>query len=172
MKKILFLVSLSIVFLTSCSENYSNGKRVGTITQFSETGNIWKSHEGHLNVTQTGMNTASSFNFSIDNDNVPKGIVETLDSAQNYGWKVELTYHETSGKNWFSNRGETNHFVTEVKILDRNFNSIFGSGVGNGGAAGIAYNLKDTTKNKVVTKDTVFTINLTMDEARKMGILK
>lgn len=162
MKKILFLVSLSIVFLTSCSENYSNGKRVGTITQFSETGNIWKSHEGHLNVTQTGMNTASSFDFSIDNDNVPKGIVETLDSAQNYGWKVELTYHETFGKNWFGNRGETNHFVTEVKVLDRNFNSIFGS------------NLIDTTqtKNKVVTKDTVFTINLTMDEARKMGILK
>lgn len=150
------------MFLTSCSENYSNGKRVGTITQFSETGNIWKSHEGHLNVTQTGMNTASSFDFSIDNDNVPKGIVETLDSAQNYGWKVELTYHETFGKNWFGNRGETNHFVTEVKVLDRNFNSIFGS------------NLIDTTqtKNKVVTKDTIFTINLTMDEARKMGILK
>lgn len=166
MKKILFLVLLSLMFLTSCSENYSNGKRVGTITQFSETGNIWKSHEGHLNVTQTGMNTASSFDFSIDNDNVPKGIVETLDSAQNYGWKVELTYHETFGKNWFGNRGETNHFVTEVKVLDRNFNSIFnhGVGVGNGDTT--------QTKNKVVTKDTVFTINLTMDEARKMGILK
>lgn len=154
------------MFLTSCSENYSNGKRVGTITEFSETGNIWKSHEGHLNVTQTGMNTASSFDFSIDNDNVPKGIVETLDSAQNYGWKVELTYHETFGKNWFGNRGETNHFVTEVKVLDKNLNSIFnhGVGVGNGDTT--------QTKNKVVTKDTVFTINLTMDEARKMGILK
>lgn len=167
-------MAIATISLTSCTENFSNGKRVGTITQFSKTGNFFKSYEGHLNVTQTGMNTASGFDFSLDNDNEPKGVADLLDSAQNYGWKVELTYHQVSGKNWFGNRGHTDYFITDVKVLDRSFNSIFGSGVGNGGAAGIAYNLKDTTqtKNKVVTKDTIFTINLTMDEARKMGILK
>ena len=156
-------MAIATISLTSCTENFSNGKRVGTITQFSKTGNFFKSYEGHLNVTQTGMNTASGFDFSLDNDNEPKGVAELLDSAQNYGWKVELTYHQVSGKNWFGNRGHTDYFITDVKVLDRNFNSIF-------------TNIKDTTgtknHNSVVTKDTVFTINLTMDEARKMGILK
>jgi hypothetical protein len=164
MKKIIYLLmAIATISLTSCTENFSNGKRVGTITQFSKTGNFFKSYEGHLNVTQTGMNTASGFDFSLDNDNEPKGVAELLDSAQNYGWKVELTYHQVSGKNWFGNRGHTDYFITDVKVLDRNFNSIF-------------TNIKDTTgtknHNSVVTKDTVFTINLTMDEARKMGILK
>lgn len=164
MKKIFyFLMAIATFSMTSCTENYSNGKRVGTVTQFSKTGNFFKSYEGHLNVTQTGMNTANGFDFSLDNDNEPKGIAAILDSAQNYGWKVELTYHQVFGKNWFGNRGHTDYFITDVTVLDRNFNSIF-------------TNLKDTTKtvnyNTVVTKDTIFTINLTLDEARKMGIIK
>lgn len=157
-------MAISMMFLTSCTENYSNGKRVGTITQFSKTGNFWKSYEGHLNVTQTGMNTANGFDFSLDNDNEPKAIADILDSAQNYGWKVELTYHQVFGKNWFGNRGHTDYFITDVLVLDKNFNSIF-------------TNInKDTSStknyNSVVTKDTVFTITLTLDEARKMGIIK
>jgi len=156
-------MAIATFSMTSCTENYSNGKRVGTVTQFSKTGNFFKSYEGHLNVTQTGMNTANGFDFSLDNDNEPKGIAAILDSAQNYGWKVELTYHQVFGKNWFENRGHTDYFITDVTVLDRNFNSIF-------------TNLKDTTKtanyNTVVTKDTIFTINLTLDEARKMGIIK
>lgn len=156
-------MAIATFSMTSCTENYSNGKRVGTVTQFSKTGNFFKSYEGHLNVTQTGMNTASGFDFSLDNDNEPKGIAEILDSAQNYGWKVELTYHQVFGKNWFGNRGHTDYFITDVIVLDRNFNSIF-------------TNVKDTTKNvnynTVITKDTIFTINLTLDEARKMGIIK
>jgi len=155
-------MAIASMFLTSCTENFSNGKRVGTVTQFSKTGNFWKSYEGHLNVTQTGMNTANGFDFSLDNDNEPKGIAEILDSTQNYGWKVELTYHQVYGKNWFGNRGHTDYFVTDVTVLDRNFNSIF-------------TNIKDTTNknyNAVVTKDTIFTITLTLDEARKMGIVK
>jgi hypothetical protein len=66
------------------------------------------------------MNTADSFDFSVDNDNEPAGLVALLDSAAQYGWKVELKYHETFGKNWFANRGSTNHFVTSCKVLDRN----------------------------------------------------
>lgn len=166
MKKIktiyLFLMAVASMSLTSCSENYSNGNRVGTLTQFSKTGVIWKSYEGHLNVTQTGMNTANGFDFSIDNDNEPSGLVATLDSAQNLGWKVELKYHEVYLKNWFSNRGHTNHFVTECKVLDRSFNSIFSNKVNN----------TDTTSVKTVTKDTIVTITVTFDEARKMGWIK
>lgn len=115
----------SAIIFQSCSENYSNGERIGVITQFSNTGVFFKSYEGHLNVTQTGMNSSVPFDFSIDNDNEPRGIVKTLDSAAQHGWKVKLVYHETFGKNWFHNRGETNHFVNKVEVLERNFGNIF-----------------------------------------------
>lgn len=125
MKTTLVISVIGILFLTSCSENYSNGERIGVITQFSKTGVIWKSHEGHLNVTQTGMNSSVPFDFSIDNDNEQAEVVNTLDSAAEHGWKVKLVYHETFGKNWFSNRGETDHFVNKVEILEKNFGNVF-----------------------------------------------
>jgi hypothetical protein len=124
MKKLLAIASVSLM-LTSCTENYSNGERIGVITQFSETGLIWKSWEGHLNVTQTGMNSSVPFDFSIDNDSPDQKVIKTLDSAAQYGWKVKLVYHETAGKNWLSNRGETNHFITKVEVLEKNFGKAF-----------------------------------------------
>ncbi len=124
MKRLILSVS-AIALLSSCSENYSNGKRIGVITQFSRTGTIWKSYEGHLNTTQTGMNSSVPFDFSIDNDKEDMRIVNTLDSAALHGWKVELTYHETTGKNFLNNRGQTNHFITKVDVLDKNFSNSF-----------------------------------------------
>jgi hypothetical protein len=127
MKKLFLLFSIAILF-TSCTENYSNGERIGMITKFSKKGLIWSSWEGTLNTTQTGMNSANQFEFSVDNDvNDPK-VIATLDSAATYGWKVKVKYHETFGKNWFNNRGETNYFVKEVEVLDKDpIGNIFGN---------------------------------------------
>ena len=126
MKKYVSFVLLAALFaLQSCSENYSNGERIGVATQFSNTGVIWKSHEGHLNVTQTGMNSSVPFDFSIDNDNEPPGLIKTIDSAAQYGWKVKLIYHQTFGKNWFNNRGETSHFIEKCEVLQRDFGNAF-----------------------------------------------
>jgi len=127
MKKLFLLFSIAILF-TSCTENYSNGERIGMITKFSKKGLIWISWEGTLNTTQTGMNSANQFEFSVDNDvNDPK-VIATLDSAATYGWKVKVKYHETFGKNWFNNRGETNYFVKEVEVLDKDpIGNIFGN---------------------------------------------
>ena len=123
MKKILLFITV-IVMLQSC-ENYSNGERIGFITQFSKTGAIFKSYEGHLNVTQTGMNSSIPFDFSIDNDRESPELVSTIDSAAQYGWKVKLVYHKTLFKNVFHNRGHTYHFVSKVEVLDRNFENKF-----------------------------------------------
>jgi hypothetical protein len=108
---ILFL--FLIVLLQGCTENYSVGERVGTITQFSTVGLLWKSWEGHLNSTQTGMNSATPFDFSIDNDVNDTTLIKTIDSAATFGWVVKLKYHKTWGKNWFNNRGKTDFFVTQ-----------------------------------------------------------
>lgn len=118
MKK-LFVLAAAALSLASCTENYSNGERIGMITKFSEKGLVYSSWEGTLNTTQTGMNSAEPFEFSVDNDvNDPK-VISALDSAANLGWKVKVKYHQTLGKNWFNNRGETNHFVKEVIVLDK-----------------------------------------------------
>lgn len=125
MKKLLrikFLTYLLPVFmLISCSENYSNGERIGLVTQFSKRGMIWKTHEGHLNITQTGMNSADGFDFSIDGNNEDPEIVSLLDSAASFGWKVKLVYHQTFGKNLLQNRGETDHFIDSVIVIDKSF---------------------------------------------------
>lgn len=115
------VIFLMILTLTSCSENYSNGERIGLVTQFSKRGMIWKTWEGHLNITQTGMNSADGFDFSIDGDNSNENTIHLLDSAASYGWKVKLIYHQTFGKNWFGNRGETNHFIDSVIVVDKSF---------------------------------------------------
>jgi hypothetical protein len=115
---------IMVMSFTSCTQNYSNGERVGFLTKFSNKGLIWKSWEGSLNLTQTGMNSSGEpFSFSIDNDREPDGLITQLDSAATFGWKVKLRYHETFGLNWFRNRGETNMFVTSCEVLDKNPNA-------------------------------------------------
>ena len=126
--KFIFLALVATLTMTSCTENYSNGERIGMITKFSEKGLVWSSWEGTLNTTQTGMNSAEPFEFSVDNDVNDPVVIATLDSAATNGWKVKIKYHQTFGKNWFSNRGETNHFVKEVQVLDRDpIGNMFGN---------------------------------------------
>ncbi len=61
------------------TETYSEGERIGFVTKFSNKGRFWKSWEGELNLTQTGMNTSSTFQFSIDNDENPKKILAAIE---------------------------------------------------------------------------------------------
>lgn len=118
--KNLFIALLGIIILSSCTENYSNGERIGMLTKFSQKGLVYDSWEGTLNTTQTGMNSSTPFEFSVDNDVNDEKVIKTLDSAATNGWKVKIKYHQTYGKNWFSNRGETDYFVKEVDVLDKN----------------------------------------------------
>lgn len=129
-KFILFICMLCIVFsFTSCKENYSNGEKVGNLIEFTKKGVVWDSWEGRLNMTQTGMNTAGEpFSFSIDNDcddEHHNEMVKTLYQAQTEGWKIKIKYHEVWGvKNVFHNRGETNYFVDDVIVLDKDFANV------------------------------------------------
>ena len=120
MRNYLFALLILSLTLTSCTENYSNGERIGMVTQFSKKGWVFDSWEGHLNITQTGMNSSTGFDFSVDNDVNDPRVIAMLDSAANNGWKVKLLYHQVGGfKNVLRNRGDTDHFIKDVIVLDR-----------------------------------------------------
>ena len=123
MKKLILLLICTLFCLTSCKEHFSDGERVGTVTKFSKAGLIWDSWDGHLNITQTGMNSAGEpFTFSLDNDrNDQDSIINLLSEAQLKGWKIKLLYHQVWGLNVLQNRGESDYFVDDVEILDKNF---------------------------------------------------
>lgn len=105
------------------------------------------------------MNSSQPFDFSIDNDEPENPtLVSTLDSAAQFGWKVELKYTEVQGWNWFSNRGHTNHFIKSCKVLDRTpMQSIFGGQS--------QQNLPNS--NSPSTKDTVYVIMIKSVEELK-----
>ena len=78
-------------------------------------------------MTQTGMNTSGEpFSFSLDNDRTDQdSIVQLLYQAQAEGWKVKIKYHETWGfVNNFQNRGETDYFVDDVIVIDKDFANV------------------------------------------------
>lgn len=133
MKKICNLfVGMAVVCLamSSCKEHYSVGEKVGTLTEFAQSGLFWDSWDGRLNLTQTGMNTAGEpFEFSFDNDRTDQdSLITMLQQAQVEGWKIKIKYHRVKGWNWFMNRGRYDYFVDGVEVLDKNFANMLRAG--------------------------------------------
>ena len=124
MKK-LFLLAI-IIIMASC-ENYSTGERIGVITKVSEKGRLFKSMEIEMKVapgmtmeSQQMIGQYETFSASIDNDYSIKCItpIEDIKTYLQKGYTVIVEYQETSFKNIFSNRGETNYFVKSVTPLN------------------------------------------------------
>ena len=127
MRKIIPALIVLAVALVGCKERYSEGEKVGNLIEFTEKGVFWDSWEGRLNMTQTGMNTSGEpFSFSFDNDrNDQDSLIKLLYQAQAEGWKVKIKYHEVWGMtNVWLNRGETDYFVDDVTVLDKDFANV------------------------------------------------
>ena len=129
MKKILaFIVMAGCILLSGCKERYSEGEKVGNLIEFTKKGIIWESWEGRLNMTQTGMNTSGEpFSFSFDNDRTDQdSLIKTMYQAQAEGWKIKIKYHETWGPfvNFWMNRGETDYFIDDVTVIDKDFANV------------------------------------------------
>ena len=145
----MFSLLLAMLALAACSENYSRGEKVGTVIEFAQSGLIWDSWDGRLNLTQTGMNTAGEpFMFSLDNDRTDQdSLVRLLYQAQIEGWKIKVKYHKVKGWNWFENRGRSDYFVDEVTILDRDFaNPLRNSGARQGHVVDTIYVVIDKSE--------------------------
>lgn len=113
------IILVAGLFFVKCDENYKVGKKYGTINKLAREGQWVKTMEGHLQTTQTGMNSGVGFDFSVDHSDESQQLIAQLDSAATHGWIVELDYHEVLG-NWFHRRGATNTFVTGCKVVQRN----------------------------------------------------
>lgn len=109
------------MFLWACSGQTETGQAVGFVTHFTHGGVFWKSYDMELNKSQTGMtSTAMEVDLSIDNEHEDQNLVNELDSAQKYGWKVQIDYEQHFGTNCMNNRGQSSKFIKTVKILDKN----------------------------------------------------
>lgn len=132
----LAIVAILLLSLSGCKERYSEGEKVGNLIEFAEKGVFWDSWEGRMNLTQTGMNTSGEpFQFSFDNDrNDQDSLIKVMYQAQVEGWKVKVKYHAVWGmKNIFSNRGETDYFIDDVEVLDKDFANPLKQKTGNQG---------------------------------------
>ncbi len=152
----LAIVAILLLSLSGCKERYSEGEKVGNLIEFAEKGVFWDSWEGRMNLTQTGMNTSGEpFQFSFDNDrNDQDSLIKVMYQAQVEGWKVKVKYHAVWGmKNIFSNRGETDYFIDDVEVLDKDF----------------ANPLKQKTGNQGHVVDTIWVV---VDKAEMLKQLK
>lgn len=153
MKKFIYLLAVAFVSIAmySCTENYSDGEKVGVLTEFAKSGLIWDSWDGCLNITQTGMNTSGDpFIFSFDNDrNDQSHLIEMMKQAQIEGWKIKIKYHRVKGRNWFFNRGRSKYFVDSVDVLDRDFAKPL---------KGITDKPASVTARKIGNGDTIFVV--------------
>lgn len=119
MKKFICIVLVPFLIF-ACSMNSGKGQAVGFITYFTKEGVFWKSWELELNKSQTGMtSTANELALSIDNENEDQNLINQLDSAQKYGWKVQIDYQQNFGVNCCANRGSTSKFIKRMEILDK-----------------------------------------------------
>lgn len=118
---LMFLICLAFVF-TGCSENFSDGFRVGYVQKFSKHGLIFKTYNGTLRVVsyagQIASNTDDTWEFSLDriqnkNENIP-ALVAKINEAMEKGYRVKIHYNQS---NFYLFRGDTGYFVQSVEFL-------------------------------------------------------
>lgn len=94
MKKLAMIAAISFL-IASCGENYSNGDRRVTITEFSKKGILFSSYEGS---SRTGFmpqagGPSESFNFSLPSDASPD-LVKKIEAALRSGKEVTIRYRQ------------------------------------------------------------------------------
>lgn len=91
---------------------YSSGERAGYVQKLSHKGWVCKTYEGELVLVSMPGTQAEKFYFTVRDAAVVKKINTTV------GSRVRLIYEEHKGlptNCW----GETEYFVTDVKLIDK-----------------------------------------------------
>ncbi len=120
---VLFTVlGISIVVIASlmiyANFTYSEGTRNGTIIKISKKGNLFKTHEGQLNVgayinNESGKIPTTIWEFSVPKDNTD--VLDEINKSVDLGKRVKLYYKEKlTTLPW---RGDTKYMIYKVDIL-------------------------------------------------------
>lgn len=91
--------------------SYSTGERAGYVQKLSKKGWLCKTWEGELAMVTMPGSMPEKFLFTVPEDAVAERINQAL------GKRVALVYEQHVGVP-LSCFGETEHFVTEVKIIE------------------------------------------------------
>lgn len=91
--------------------SYSTGERAGYVQKLSKKGWLCKTWEGELAMVTMPGSMSEKFFFTVPEDAVAERINQTL------GKRVALVYEQHVGVP-LSCFGETEYFVTEVKIIE------------------------------------------------------
>jgi hypothetical protein len=106
------LVVFALWAWVTLSYSYSSGQRAGYVQKFSDKGWICKTWEGELALVNLPGAMPEIFYFTVRDDRVVAEIQEHI------GNRVALTYDEHRGVP-SSCFGETQYFVTGVRVLDQ-----------------------------------------------------
>ena len=127
MKRFLLFMLLCIATVTmstSCSKDYSEGWRTGTVSKFSEKGIIFKTWEGELHLGGISGGEANVWQFSIDAERERSedidSLVTLINIAMEHGDKVRLHYNEEAGLiDLNMSRGTTHYYIDKVQIIQK-----------------------------------------------------
>ena len=111
---IVFVVPFLLLALwtwITLSYTYSRGDRAGYLQKFSQKGWLCKTWEGELTLVNVPGAMPEIFYFSVRDDRVAAELTRQM------GNRVSLTYEEHKGIPT-SCFGETDYFVTDVRVID------------------------------------------------------
>lgn len=109
---LLVLIPSCIGCVGGCKEDYSQGKRVGTVVKFSRKGIVKQSWEGtlHLGATVDAATGANIWNFSVTDD----GVVRDVQTALEHGKPVQILYKEWLIGPWSV---DSSHIIQQVELF-------------------------------------------------------
>lgn len=117
-KSLLYFIIIPIVLFAiytwiTLNWVYSSGERAGYVQKLSEKGFFCKTYEGELILVTMPGTQAEKYYFSVRDPKVAQRINDTI------GKRVRLVYEQHVGVPT-SCFGETQYFITDVKVIDDN----------------------------------------------------
>lgn len=117
-RSLLYFIIIPIVLFTiytwiTLNWVYSSGERAGYVQKLSEKGFFCKTFEGELILVTMPGTQAEKYYFSVRDPIIAKKINDTI------GKRVRLVYEQHVGVPT-SCFGETQYFITDVKVIEDN----------------------------------------------------
>lgn len=121
---IAFASMLLIMMHTSCTDDYSDGTRIGVLKKFSKKGLIYKTWEGEMYMSPSitsgsqyqGVGGYDTFYFSIDEEvHECQTPIDSIVKYMNSGEAVIVTYKQIAFTDWNNSRGNSDYKAIKIE---------------------------------------------------------